>query len=229
MTWYGYTLSDFVSTEPGIALMLGLGFFPLLGTWRNTAMINLLAKPSRTLEFIHLWSMGVFQISYVLWGVASCCIFPTAHSVLTVVFLGAFLVHWVITALICVACMGLANIESIVTMYVACAAVGIITLGAIPRIFLTLNQVLGVTWFWNLNYSYGSYAFWAAEAGGLSLTFGAFPIILIAAHLFPELAHTNDDEKLSEDEQAAYRLVYEKRVKKPKPSTTGTDQEQPAK
>merc|ERR1719183_186681 len=43
MTSYGYTLSDFVSTEPAIAAMLGLGFFPLLGTWQNTRLVNVLA------------------------------------------------------------------------------------------------------------------------------------------------------------------------------------------
>jgi len=213
MTTYGYTLSDFVSTEPGIAMMLGLGFFPLLGTWRNTMMINQLAKPSRWIEKVHLYSMGVFQISYLFWGIASDCIFPTAHAILTVLFLGAFLVHWLITALICIACMGLGNIESIVTLYVACGAVGIITLGAIPRVLLTLNAALGTTWFWNLNYSYGSYAFWAAEAGGLSLTFGAYPIILVMVHFFPQYSDVNGDGVMDKEEQELFSIVYPKESK----------------
>lgn len=179
MTSYGYTLSDFVSTEPAIAAMLGLGFFPLLGTWRNTMIVNQLAKPGKLVESIHMYSMVVFQFSYVLWGIASDCIFPTSHAVLTVAFLGAFLVHWVITAFICIAHWGVNSLESVVTLYVAVTSVMVISLGAIPRVFLTLNTVIGSPIFPNLNYGLGSYAFWAAEACGLSLTFGAYPLILI--------------------------------------------------
>jgi len=206
MTSYGYTLSDFVSTEPAIAAMLGLGFFPLLGTWKNTMLINRLAKPSWFFERVHNWSMLVFQIAYVLWGIASDCIFPTAHAVLTVAFLGGFLFHWVITALICIACMGIANIESVVTTYVACTASGIITLGAIPRVFLTLNDAIGYNIFPNWNRGIGSYAFWAAEAGGLSLTFGAYPILLIAVYFFPEYSDLNNDGEVGDGEKQLFAL-----------------------
>jgi len=206
MTSYGYTLSDFVSTEPAIAAMLGLGFFPLLGTWKNTMLINRLAKPSWFFERVHNWSMLIFQISYVMWGIASDCIFPTTHAVLTVAFLGAFLVHWVITALICIAGMGIANIESAVTSYVACTATGVIALGAIPRVFLTLNDSIGYNLFPNWNRGIGSYAFWAAEAGGLSLTFGAYPILLIAVYLFPQYSDLNGDGELEEGEKELFAL-----------------------
>jgi hypothetical protein len=189
--------------------MLGLGFFPLLGTWKNTMLINRLAKPSWFFERVHNWSMMIFQISYVLWGIASDCIFPTAHAVLTVVFLGAFLAHWVITALICIACMGIANIESIVTSYVAATASGIIVLGAIPRIFLTLNDAIGIAIFPNWNRGIGSYAFWAAEAGGLSLTFGAYPILLLAVHFFPQYSDLNKDGDLDEGEKELFALFPE--------------------
>jgi len=206
ITSYGYTLSDFVSTEPGIAAMLGLGFFPLLGTWRNTMIINRLAKPSIFFERLHMWSMLIFQVSYILWGIASDCIFPLSHAILTVIFLGAFFFHWVITALICIACMGLANIESIVTLHVAVSSIVIMSVGAIPRILLSLNAALGTTWFWNLNYGWMSYAFWAAEAGGLSLTFGAYPIILTAVHIFPQFSDLNKDGTLEEGEKELFLL-----------------------
>jgi hypothetical protein len=206
MTSYGYTLSDFVSTEPSIAAMLGLGFFPLLGTWKNTMLINRLAKPSWFFERVHNWSMLVFQVSYVFWGICSDCIFPTAHAVLTVMFLGAFLAHWVITALICIACMGIANIESVVTTYVASTASGIIVIGAIPRIFLTLNDLIGYPLFWNLNRGIGSYAFWFAEAAGLSLTFGAYPILLLAVWLFPKYKDLNNDGGCDEGEEELFAL-----------------------
>merc|ERR1739848_347914 len=177
MTSYGYTLSDFVSTEPAIAAMLGLGFFPLLGTWENTKLVNILARPSPMVGRIHMWSMLLFQLSYVLWGIASDCIFPLAHAVLTVAFLGSFLWHWIVTAFICIAHWGINSVESIVTLHVAVSAVSVISLGAIPRVFLTLNAVLGITFFPNWNVGIGSYAFWFAEAVGLSITFGAYPLI----------------------------------------------------
>ena len=50
------------------------------------------------MAFLHFKSMLVFQLSYIAWGMASACIFPTAHATLTVVFLGAFLFHWVVSA-----------------------------------------------------------------------------------------------------------------------------------
>lgn len=206
MTSYGYTLSDYVSTEPGIAAMLGLGFFPLLGTWRNTVSIDILAKPNRFWQKIHVGTMLFFQVSYIAWGICSDCIFPNLHSILTVFFLGGFFVHWVVTANICVWCMGLGNIESLVTMYVACASLTIMTVGAIPRVFLTLNDVLGTTFFPNLNHGIGSYAFWAAEAGGLTLTFGAYPIVLLAVYFFPARADMNKDGKASVREQQLFAL-----------------------
>mmetsp|Transcript_10563 Transcript_10563/g.21820 ORF Transcript_10563/g.21820 Transcript_10563/m.21820 type:complete len:114 (+) Transcript_10563:39-380(+) len=102
--------------------------------------------------------------------------------------------------------MGLSNIESVVTLWVATSCIMIMTLGAIPRILLTLNDTLGTTWFWNLNYGLGSYAFWAAEAGGLSLTFGAYPIILVAVYLFPQYSDLNRDGRVDEGENELFTL-----------------------
>merc|ERR1712046_261864 len=117
--------------------------------------------------------MVIFQVSYILWGIASDCIFPTSHAILTVVFLGAFLFHWVITSFICIAHWGLNSVESKVTLYVSIFAIVVMTLGAIPRVFLTLNTVVGDI-FPNWNRGFGSYAFWIAEVAGLSVTFGAY-------------------------------------------------------
>lgn len=203
-TEYGYTLSDYVSTEPGIAAMLGLGFFPLLGTWKNTRYVNLLCRPTAFLEVLHMWSMIVFQFAYVLWGMASDCIFPAAHGDLTAIFLGAFLFHWVITAFMCIAYTGWGNIESKVTFWVAVASITIIVVGATPRILLSA----GVT---NLNrydrfYGLGSYSFWLAEAGGLSITFGAFPILLVTVWFYPHLADLNNDGEIGEREKQLFDL-----------------------
>jgi len=213
MTFYGYTLSDYVSTEPGIAAMLGLGFFPLLGTWRNTMFINKLAKPTMKWQYVHLYSMLAFQIAYLIWGMASDCIFPNTHSIFTVLFLGAFMVHWIVTALICTAFMGIfsiedktINVESLVTINVAIFAVAIISLGAIPRIFITLNDTFGTTFFPNLNFFPFSYAFWLAEAVGLSATFGAYPVVITTAYFFPEYSDFNNDHRISEEEAELFQL-----------------------
>lgn len=189
MTSYGYTLSDFVSTSPAIAAMLGFGFFPIIGTWVNTMMINELAQPRAWIGYAHYASMLVFQISFIIWSIASDCIFPVTHAVLTVVFLGAFLGHWVITAMICVAKWGFDSLEASITFFVAVSAIVIITGGAIPRVFLSLNSAIGSPVFPNWNRGIGSYAFWFAEAAGLSLTFGAYPMVVIG------IAVTNSDEK----------------------------------
>lgn len=180
MTSYGYTLSDFVSTEPGIAAMLGLGFFPLVGTWSCTMVITKKAKPNEFWSALHFMSMLFFQISYILWGMASDCIFPTAHSVLTVFFLAFLGIHWIITAILCMAKWGLEAIEAKITLACAYSAIAVISLGAVPRIFLTLNTVIGIGIFPNWNKGLGAYAFWFAEAAGLSVTFGCYPMILLA-------------------------------------------------
>jgi len=179
MTSYGHTLSDFVSTGPGISAMLGLGFFPLVGTWRTTMLINEKSHASKWLSALHVGSMMVFQLSYIMWGIASACIFPVSHSVLTVVFLGSFLVHWKLTALICLVAWGVESPEAIVTFVLTCFSICVMLLGSIPRIFLTLNDAIGQAYFPNWNRGLGSYAFWFAEAVGLSATFGAYPIMLI--------------------------------------------------
>mmetsp|Transcript_19687 Transcript_19687/g.42861 ORF Transcript_19687/g.42861 Transcript_19687/m.42861 type:complete len:348 (-) Transcript_19687:104-1147(-) len=179
MTSYGHTLSDFVSTAPGIAAMLGLGFFPLIGAWINTGIINKKARPHWLIGAAHHGSMMIFQVSYIMWGVCSACIFPTSHSVLTVVFLGTYVVHWVITAIICCATWGFDALEARVTFVVAIFSITIMGLGSIPRVFLVLNDLVGSPLFPNWNRGLGSYAFWFAEAAGLSATFGAYPICII--------------------------------------------------
>ncbi|CAK0897299.1 unnamed protein product [Prorocentrum cordatum] len=134
MTFYGYTLSDFVSTAPALGAMLGLGFFPLLGTWQCTMAINKHCKPRPLWEKLHFFSMMFFQISYILWGVASDCIFPTSHAVLTVAFLGGFLAHWIVSVYLCIAALGVKVLEADIVLWVASSAISVITLGAIPRI-----------------------------------------------------------------------------------------------
>eukprot|EP00929_Paragymnodinium_shiwhaense_P030285 TRINITY_DN17188_c0_g1_i1.p1 TRINITY_DN17188_c0_g1~~TRINITY_DN17188_c0_g1_i1.p1 ORF type:complete len:377 (+),score=42.54 TRINITY_DN17188_c0_g1_i1:80-1210(+) len=182
MTSYGYTLSDYVSTAPALGAMLGLGFFPLLGTWASTGIINKHCKPSWFMENLHFMSMLFFQLSYIAWGISSDCIFPLAHAVLTVAFLGGFLWHWVVSAFLCIAAEGIRALEAEIVLYVACMSIFIISVGAVPRVFLTINAVLqpwGYDPLPNWNRGLGSYAFWFAEAAGLSLTFGAYPLILI--------------------------------------------------
>lgn len=179
MTAYGHTLSDFVSTGPSIAAMLGLGFFPLQGAWRTTEVINKMAQPSPAVARMHSASLMVFQISYIAWGVCSACIFPTSHAVLTVIFLMAYLKHWLMTGLICMAAWGFEALESRLIFAVSMFCIAIMGLGSIPRVFLVLNDALDTDTFPNWNRGVGSYSFWFAEAAGLSATFGVYPMMLI--------------------------------------------------
>lgn len=83
------------------------------------------------------------------------------------------------------------------------------SVGAIPRTFLTLNYALGTTFFPNLNFGLLSYTFWFAEALGLSLTFGAYPVILIAVYFFPQYSDFNKDGNVKKSEMALFLLTYE--------------------
>lgn len=187
MTSYGHTLSDFVSTAPGLGGMLGLGFFPLLGAYQATGVINKMANPTEKIARWNMYSLIAFQLSYIAWGVCSACVFPTGHAVLTVIFLACFLEHWITTAMICLAKWGLRAVEAKITFSVALFCIVLMGLGAIPRILLTINAVTGRTTgtLPNLNradiyWGIGPYAFWFAEAAALSATFGVYPMMLIA-------------------------------------------------
>lgn len=195
MTMYGHTLSDFVSSTPALGAMLGLGAFPLGGAWRACEVINKVARPTAFTARMHSGSLMVFQISYIVWGICSACVFPTGHAVLTVIFLGALFFHWVVAALICLQRVrndaGDKKVDlrkrldawevrtCVIVKRVAFLAILVIALGSIPRILLVLNDVNGSN-FPNLNRGLGSYAFWLAEAVGLSATFGVYPIMLVS-------------------------------------------------
>lgn len=202
MTSYGYTVSDYVSTAPSLGAMLGLGFFPLLGTWQCTAAINRHTMPTPMWERAHFLTMLFFQVTYIAWGISSDCVFPVAHSVLTVLFLGGFLAHWVVSAFLCIAAEGVKVIEADVVLYVAAAAISVMTLGAIPRTFLTVNGIVGYGMLPNWNRGIGAYAFWLAEVAGLSLTFGAYPLILIAYKCSEMCGYSS-----KEDTPVEYRFV----------------------
>lgn len=184
MTSYGYTLSDYVSTPPAIACMLGFSMLPIMGTWVLTFLVNVHTNPTVFWARWHFRTLGIFHFSYVWWGVVTDCLFPTAHSVLTVVFLAALVIHWKITASLVIAKWGWQDREAKVIFLVAVTAASVMLIGAIPRVFLSLNDSLGVPLFPNLVGGIGAYAFWAGEALGLSLTFGAYPLLILDVYFF---------------------------------------------
>merc|ERR1719291_717198 len=73
---------------------------------------------------------------------------------------------------------------------------------------MTLNIAFDTTFFWNLNWGLGSYAFWFAEASGLSATFGVYPIIIVLASLFPDWADLNKDGSIGLEERELFGLTY---------------------
>merc|ERR1719321_1041178 len=74
------------------------------------------------------------------------------------------------------------ELEVRVTIIVAVLATMVIVIGAIPRILLNLNDLVGWAMFSNWNRGYGAHVFWFAEAVGLSLTFGMHPFCVIGHH-----------------------------------------------
>merc|ERR1712232_1159824 len=111
---------------------------------------------------------------------------------------------------ICFVKWGLKGWQSRITRWVAMASIAVITVGAIPRVLLTTNLVLGTN-LPNLNRGIGAYAFWFGEVAGLSLTFGAYPLVLIAYYLTDsaeeaELGLTTDLAEGYKPEGAAPKL-----------------------
>merc|ERR1711957_350068 len=103
----------------------------------------------------------------------------------------------IVTGYIAVAKWSGGNVETMGTKFCALFSIVSMTLGAIPRVLLTLDVSLG----WglpNLNYGFGSYVFWFAEAAGLSVTFGAYPLICIVYNFAPPMkgTPTPDEETL---------------------------------
>lgn len=185
-SFYGYTLSDYVSTAPALGAMLGFAFFPLMGLTKVMKVTISGCNPSFLQSRVLYGSLTSFQAFFILWGIASVCIFPKAHAILTVAFLGSFMVFalmllWVLRTGDREG--GKHRIEESILFFGAVISFIVITAGAIPRIALTIDNKVQKPWFPNLNHGFGSYVFWLGEAIGLSIFFGLHPLVAMAKHI----------------------------------------------
>jgi len=181
-TSYGYTLSDYVSTAPGLGLMIGLATYPLIGVHR--LMRTIISKQTwNTSEFdksLLFVSLNSFQINFIAWGFASVCIFPVAHALFTAIFLGSFMVFALTLLKVVNANDGKLDLEQYVIVIGATLSFFAIVIGAIPRTFLVIDSTLKRGIFPNWNHGFGAYVFWLGEAIGLSVFFGFYPLVTLA-------------------------------------------------
>merc|ERR1712242_29376 len=92
-TFYGHTLSDYVSTAPALGAMLGFSFYPLVGARRLVARVIAKYHVTGRVAFVLRESLNSFQVNFALWSIASICVFPFSHALLTMTFLGSFIVY----------------------------------------------------------------------------------------------------------------------------------------
>lgn len=182
-TSYGYTLSDYVSSPPALGAMLGLSTFPLIGARQLTSTIIEAHGASKPVARILVGSLNSFQVNYILWGMASVCVFEAAHALLTMTFLGSYIVF-------ALAVLYLfhqnenkkeLNLDQWVIFVGAVISFLAISLGSIPRACLVIDGMLDKPMFPDMNQGgIGSYVFWLGEAVGLSVFFGLYPLVLLA-------------------------------------------------
>jgi len=183
-TSYGYTLSDYVSSTPALGAMLGLSTYPLIGARRLTKSIvdDKTNGVSDVLARVLFMSLNSFQVNYIFWGIASVCIFPAAHAILTVTFLGSYIV-FALALLYMFHQKGYGHMgaDQWVILIGAIISFFAISLGSIPRVFLMIDSATNSPIFSDLNNGgFGSYVFWLGEAVGLSVFFGLYPLVFLA-------------------------------------------------
>jgi len=208
-TSYGHTLSDFVSTAPALGAMLGFAIFPLMGTRQLMNSMITQYDPPALLGLLLYGSLNVFQINFIFWGICSICIYPLAHAVLTLTFLSSFIVFALTVLFMFHQHEKKMELEQKVIFGGAIVALFAIVLGAIPRIFLVVDEKTFKPIFSNLNNGgFGSYAFWFGEVVGLSVFFGLYPLVFLSKFIDGEATwHTridgSIDGKLMEVDEAS--------------------------
>lgn len=200
-TSYGFTLSDYVSTAPGLGAMLGLSMYPLMGAQK--LLEDILESPqyrdalSPITSKLLYGSLTSFFVNFILWGIASVCVFPTSHALLTVTFLGSFMV-FALTCLFVFSKKGERKTDNNAAIVATGALISFIAIavGSIPRIFLTIDSFFMKPYLPDLNHGYWSYSFWLGEVIGLGVFFGLYPLVLI-------VGWTSGDDELTK----SYSLV----------------------
>jgi len=190
-TSYGHTLSDFVSTAPGLGAMLGFAIYPLMGARQLTFSMIKQYKPSERLGLLLYGSLNCFQVNFIFWGICSICIYPAAHAVLTLTFLSSLIIFALTVLYMFHQAEKRVELEQKVILAGAIVSLFAIMLGAIPRICLTIDEMTFKPIFSNMNNGgFGSYAFWLGEVVGLSVFFGLYPLVFLSKLFIGEATWT---------------------------------------
>jgi len=193
-TSYGHTLSDYVSTAPALGAMIGLATFPLIGARQLTSTIIEAYDPGERVSLLLYGSLNSFQINFIAWGISSVCIFPTAHALLTVTFLGSFIVFALTVLYMFHKTEKTVKLDQKVILGGAIISFIAISLGSIPRVFLTIDSIVGKPIFPDMNRGgVGSYVFWFGEAVGLSVFFGLYPLVFMSKLFTGEASWTSGE------------------------------------
>jgi len=219
-TSYGYTLSDYVSTPPALGAMIGLAIYPLMGARQLMSTIMEAYNPSKKASFLLMASLNSFQINFILWCIATVCIFPTSHALLTVTFLGSFMVFALTILYLFHKSEKETDLDQKVILGGAIVSFIAISLGSIPRILLVIDTSTMEPIFadWN-NGGIGSYVFWFGEAVGLSVFFGLYPLVFLSKLITGQASWTTgegdkfteleDEDQYEYDEEDGYEYEEE--------------------
>eukprot|EP00401_Gymnodinium_catenatum_P040886 CAMPEP_0117552284 /NCGR_PEP_ID=MMETSP0784-20121206/49626_1 /TAXON_ID=39447 /ORGANISM="" /LENGTH=410 /DNA_ID=CAMNT_0005349347 /DNA_START=55 /DNA_END=1284 /DNA_ORIENTATION=+ len=166
----GFTVSYYIGTAPGTGLMAGVSAFPIAAMWwygaGNEALVRSqfgVRKKSRVFNFT--WkSLIVFQLCYIIFLMASGCLFGITHLVAVGLFLGASVVHFLGVAILSAKEKGTYYTEEmyIVLFFIVFSSVAML-LGFISYAFPSLD----------------GYGYMYAEAVGLSCVFAVTPALVL--------------------------------------------------
>lgn len=159
--------------------MLGFSFYPLVGARRLIFRVIAKYQVTGMTAMVLRESMNSFQVNFALWSIASVCVFPLGHALLTVTFLGSFMAY-ALTLLWILYKNGHIkdDLEQGIIFWGAVVSFVAIVLGAVPRVLLMIDKTFNSPIFDNLNNGgFGSYVFWLGEVIGLSIFFGVYPLV----------------------------------------------------
>mmetsp|Transcript_52008 Transcript_52008/g.117295 ORF Transcript_52008/g.117295 Transcript_52008/m.117295 type:complete len:348 (+) Transcript_52008:106-1149(+) len=160
---WGYTLSDMMTTAVGIGTLGALSIVPLSLAWQYVDVVNAHFKPMPFFAALNWWSMAAFQLSYIVWMIASNCIFPRIHTAAVYLWAFFYFIHCCSLTLIC----SLQDRAGLISIVMSCVSSLIMILGLIPELFTSLNSGLG------------SYIFVTAEGISMTGAFGITPVIML--------------------------------------------------
>mmetsp|Transcript_22081 Transcript_22081/g.40572 ORF Transcript_22081/g.40572 Transcript_22081/m.40572 type:complete len:353 (-) Transcript_22081:36-1094(-) len=160
---WGYTLSDMMTTAVGIGTLGALSIVPISLMWQYVDVVNVHFKPMPFFAALNWWSMALFQFFYIVWMIASNCIFPRIHTAAVYAWVICYFIHCTALGLIC----SLQDRAGQIVVGMAVSSLLVMIIGLIPELFTSLNSGLG------------SYIFVTAEGISMTGAFGITPVVML--------------------------------------------------